>query len=189
MPRTLIVGDVHGCARELDRLLGKARPKRVILVGDLFTRGPDPRGVWDLIQEWGCEAVLGNHDAVVLDRWEPGRPLPRKAHRWLRARPHVLVEKRWAVAHAGVHPRRGPRKTTREQALHLGRMKRGRWWWKLYDGKRLVVHGHHAAKGLIDRRPSTLGLDTGCVRGGRLTGYLVEEDRILSVKARRDYTA
>ncbi len=52
MGRTLFVGDVHGCADELDKLLRKARPTRVVLLGDLFTKGPDPRGVWSLIREW-----------------------------------------------------------------------------------------------------------------------------------------
>jgi hypothetical protein len=48
-----------------------------------------------------------------------------------------------------------------------------------------VLHGHDARRGLIDRRPWTLGLDTGCVYGGALTGYLLEEDRLLQVPARR----
>ena len=190
MGRTLIVGDVHGCAQELDRLLQAARPKRVVLVGDLFTRGPDPRGVWDLIEEWGAEAVLGNHDAKVLEQWTPGGRLPRRAHRWLRARPHLMVSRRLAISHAGVRPTGRLRDTPRAQAVGLCRLPRpgGQRWWDHYRGRRLVVFGHHAARGLLDQRPYSLGLDTGCVRGGRLTGYLVQEDRILSVASQTDWT-
>ena len=45
MSGTLFVGDVHGCAAELSELIRIARPRRLILVGDLYTKGPDPAGV------------------------------------------------------------------------------------------------------------------------------------------------
>ncbi len=38
-----------------------------------------------------------------------------------------------------------------------------------WRGKRRVVYGHWAAAGLVDDQPHVLGLDTGCVWGGRLT--------------------
>jgi len=61
-----IVGDVHGCARELRDLLVKARQRvsefQLVLVGDLFTKGPDPVGVFELIQEFNAICIKGNHD-------------------------------------------------------------------------------------------------------------------------------
>lgn len=61
-----IVGDVHGCARELSDLLRKARERvarfQLVLVGDLFTKGPDPVGVFEQIQEHGAICIKGNHD-------------------------------------------------------------------------------------------------------------------------------
>jgi predicted phosphodiesterase len=190
MGRTLFVGDVHGCARELERLLDTTQPARVILLGDLFAKGPDPRGVWSLIRAWQAEAVLGNHDEEVLSTWVPGQRLPNKAHRWLRSLPITLTgrhgDRPWVAVHAGVHPRRGHRATTRQQAMHLREWK-GRPWYKAYRRRRMVLHGHDARSGLVDLRPRTLCLDTACVRGGRLTGYLLEEDRIVSVRAQRAY--
>ena len=189
MSRTLFVGDVHGCSKELERLLRKSSPTRVILMGDLFTKGPDPLGVWRLIQHWNAEAVLGNQDEVVLDTWKAGRDLPNKAFRWLKDRPTILKHKHWIAVHAGIHPE-GLKRTKRVHALHMRRIRHKHkhpYWWRLYRGKRLVIHGHDAATGLNDRRPYTLGLDTGCVRGGRLTGYLLEADQLVSVKARRSY--
>lgn len=180
------MGNVHGCSRELTRLLRKARPTRVILVGDLFTKGPDPRGVWKTIQKWRCEAVLGNHDASVLHSWKPGRELPRKAFRWLKNRPHMIRERSFIAVHAGVNPER-PKRTSPRQAMFLRDWKRSRPWWESYTGRRLVVHGHHAREGLLDRRPNVLGLDTNCVGGGRLTGYLFEKDQVVSVRARAAY--
>jgi bis(5'-nucleosyl)-tetraphosphatase (symmetrical) len=180
---TLFVGDVHGCADELGRLLKKTRPARVILLGDLFTRGPDPAGVWKLIRRWDAEAVLGNHDEVVLADWKPGKQLPRRAFKWLRKRPLTMRGPGWVAVHAGVHPVKGPERTCRAHALHMKQW-RGRPWWKRYCDDFLVLHGHDAKRGLIDRRPYTLGLDTGCIRGGRLSGYLLERDQIVDVQSR-----
>ena len=61
-----IIGDVHGCSRELSDLIESAKkymPKfQVLLVGDLFTKGPDPVGVYELIQEHSAICIKGNHD-------------------------------------------------------------------------------------------------------------------------------
>lgn len=64
------------------------------------------------------------------------------------------------------------------------------WWhhWERRQAReaapRTVVFGHWARQGLLDR-PGLKGLDSGCVYGGRLSAYLPEEDRIVSVPARR----
>jgi hypothetical protein len=68
---TWLVGDVHGCARELARLierLGPGRDDRIVLLGDLFHRGPDPFGVLELVQEHGLEFLLGNHEVALFQR-------------------------------------------------------------------------------------------------------------------------
>lgn len=181
MGRTLFVGDVHGCADALDQLLQLARPERIILLGDLFTKGPDPRGVWRLIQRWEAEAVLGNHDELVLRKWKPGKQLPRRAFRWLARQPLIRRERGWVAVHAGIHPTKGPSRTSRRRALGQ-RPERGQPWWQEYRGNALVIHGHHASAGLIDRRPWTLGLDTGCVSTGQLSGYLLEEDVVMTIR-------
>lgn len=192
MSRTLFVGDVHGCSAELRSLLDRAAPDRVILVGDLFTRGPDPKGVWKLIRKCGAEAVLGNHDYWVLRRprwWK--RHLPIDAVSWLAERPPLLEGEGWLAVHAGLNPKAGPRHTSLRELLSIRRWPREDescpFWWERYEGPPLVVYGHDAARGLVDRRPHTLGLDSGCVYGGRLTGWLLEEDRLIDVPAERAY--
>ena len=196
--RTLLVGDVHGCAKELAQLVRVASPERVILLGDVFTRGPDAEGVWSIIEQTSADGVLGNHDAAMLS--SPGRfrsTVPDEAWHWLRALPlmrkgQTEAGRSWRAVHGGVHPQRGPRGTTREMAIALRRFPDDRdgsnpFWWQGYRRPRLVVYGHDARRGLVDRRPWTLGLDTGCVYGGSLTGYLLEEDRLVSVPAGRIY--
>lgn len=63
-------------------------------------------------------------------------------------------------------------------------------WDRLYDptshGGRRVVFGHWAERGFV-HDPRVTGLDTGCVWGGSLTAWLPEEQRFVSVPARRSY--
>ncbi len=87
--------------------------------------------------------------------------------------------------HAGFDPKRGLKAVRPNQAMYLRELRRGRPWWADYRGDDLIVHGHHARDGLLDLRPRTLCLDTGCVNGGSLTGYLLEKDRIISIPAMR----
>jgi bis(5'-nucleosyl)-tetraphosphatase (symmetrical) len=80
-----VVGDVHGCARELDDLLRAIRfdPVRDTLwaIGDLVNTGPDSPAVLRLWRDLGARGVIGNHDVYALlsasGRW------PRKDDRLL----------------------------------------------------------------------------------------------------------
>lgn len=204
---TLVVGDVHACVDELAQLIEMAGATRVVLVGDLFTKGPDPVGTWRLLREVGVHSVLGNHDSRLLE-WRRGES-PRDKHAaavcaaldaedpawadWLAERPLWLRAGRYLVTHASLHPSGDLSRTDRE--MHLYRRtwptpRGNRLWWELYQGPP-VIFGHDAMRGFILRyregRPWVVGLDTGCVYGGALSGWLVEEERHLHVPAARAY--
>lgn len=69
MKRTIIVGDVHGCADELDALLDELafdEGDRLVLVGDLVIRGPAPRRVLAIVRSAGGVSVRGNHEERLL---------------------------------------------------------------------------------------------------------------------------
>ncbi len=79
-PRTIAIGDVHGCAPALKALLNRIRPRpddTIVTLGDYINRGPDSRGVLDrliaLEQECRLVPILGNHDQVLLSALE-GEP-------------------------------------------------------------------------------------------------------------------
>ena len=72
--RVIAVGDVHGCRDALAAVLAAARPgptDTLVTLGDLIDRGPDSRGVVDLLLELAnrCRLVplLGNHEERLLD--------------------------------------------------------------------------------------------------------------------------
>ena len=211
---TLVVGDIHGCAQELSQLIELAGASRVVAVGDLFTKGPDPSGVWALICAWKIDSVLGNHDHRLLRLLDgatgdaSGRKVVRQldmgadpqASDWrgyLRRLPLFLEIGPWIVVHAGLHPNRGMAGTSKPMATRMRRWPEespsGRHWHEQYDRPRPVVFGHDAQGGLVlhyrNGRPHVVGLDTGCVYGGRLSGWLLEEERLVSIPAARAYHA
>ena len=65
-----IVGDIHGLLRPLRALLGAVRAAdpaaQFLFVGDYVNRGPDAKGVLDLLTALpGARFVRGNHDDVL----------------------------------------------------------------------------------------------------------------------------
>lgn len=181
--RTIFVGDIHGCQKPfaalLDALAFVPGSDRLLLAGDLLTRGPDPQGVWDLVRKTGAEMVMGNHDLFVLQRLErlqAGVPIkartPEKRAEiqrlapladallpWLRERPYAIDDPRFLLVHAGIHPDRGLAGTT------IGELVSIRTWppvegivgprWHRYVeplANRPIIFGHDAPGGLVVRR-------------------------------------
>jgi diadenosine tetraphosphatase ApaH/serine/threonine PP2A family protein phosphatase len=67
--RHIIIGDIHGCLDELERLLrlvGTGGDDVIVSVGDLVAKGPDSQGVVALARERNVLSVRGNHDEAVL---------------------------------------------------------------------------------------------------------------------------
>lgn len=196
--RTLFVGDVHGCSKTLRRLLKDARADRVILLGDLFAKGPDPVGTWEVIQEFRAESVVGNHDERILKVWgEDGESthhrctqvLSEDCHRWLAGLPLYISGafggQTWVAVHAGLHPELGVPGTSRKQAMILRRWpddedKSNPFWWELYAREERVFYGHDAVRGL-QLHKNTTGLDSGCMYGNFLSGFVLETGELLSV--------
>ncbi len=75
--KTIIIGDVHGCDKQLHALLDKIKPgaeDKLIMLGDLFDRGPDSYLVFETVQklaeEMGERFILlrGNHEDYLLQQ-------------------------------------------------------------------------------------------------------------------------
>jgi bis(5'-nucleosyl)-tetraphosphatase (symmetrical) len=61
------------------------------------------------------------------------------------------------------------------------------FWEERADERRTVVFGHWARLGLVDRE-RVKGLDSGCVWGHALTAWIPEEERFVSVRAKRAWS-
>lgn len=129
--RPVFVGDVQGCADELDELLGRVTARcgsefELWLVGDLVNRGPGNLRVLERVRALGdegrCRWVLGNHEIGLLRGYygleEPGphdtlgdvlaRADAAEWVEWVRRRPLLargsLGAAPFAMVHAAVHP-------------------------------------------------------------------------------------
>lgn len=233
------VGDIHGCAIELELLLERAgfRPAthRLLPVGDTINRGPDAPGVLDRLEQAAAEPILGNHERALIEIHysgyvPPWAESPRSAYAQLTAAGRWEAEIRrialwpywregagregadWIAVHAGHHPIRRPADTHPGFLTEVrfcdevgglpGHAPNGaidsvpkgaldppegfRPWYDHYTGKKTVIFGHWARRGLV-REEKSRGLDTGCVYGGRLTGLWWPEDKVVQVDALKNY--
>lgn len=130
---TVAVGDIHGCLEEFDELLKTIQynpnQMRLVLLGDLMDRGPDPVGCVRRARELDVECIMGNHEEKHL-RWhkhqkkfdETGKSNPMKPMAaddakansflsdqdwtWMKALPLKLdLGLGWWAVHAGCEPK------------------------------------------------------------------------------------
>ena len=73
MPRTIAVGDIHGCSTAFAALLEAIDPQpsdTIVTLGDYVDRGIDSKGVIDQLISLGdrCHLIplLGNHEDMML---------------------------------------------------------------------------------------------------------------------------
>ncbi|MBY4796927.1 metallophosphoesterase [Collinsella sp. AGMB00827] len=68
---TYVTSDAHGHLRALDAALALAGPgdhDRIIIMGDLIDRGPDPVAALSFAKDLpGAQVLLGNHEQMMLD--------------------------------------------------------------------------------------------------------------------------
>ena len=168
----IFVGDVQGCADELEEILMRARREygnayELWSVGDLVNRGPKSHRALALVRErveaGRAHLVLGNHELALLARWlgvRPAGPLDTMQDllerpdldewcEWLRRLPLALAGELGARAFVMVHASVAPH-------------------WGLPD----VLAAAHAAETRL-RTPDRAALAAALRRRGERLGRLV----------------
>jgi serine/threonine protein phosphatase 1 len=202
--RLLAIGDIHGCRRALQMLLKKIAPDRrdrIVFLGDYIDRGPDPRGVIETLLALHrrvprCIFLLGNHERMLLDvlagrnlplylangglvtllaYLEGGTlHLPASHRRFLAGLRPIYETGQHIFVHAGLWPGRHQSLQTEEDLLWI----RDAFLTSSFDWGKTIVFGHTPLRKPCIR-PRRIGLDTGAVYGGSLTGCDLTTRRIL----------
>ena len=211
--KTFVVGDVHGCFNEFLNLLKKANYRkethRLILVGDIINRGPLSLKMLEWVKAHEVETVRGNHEQAFIDSVRKNKILnphlaklkkDMKDHleewiQWLETLPFYIEDKDFVVVHAGLVPEKKPQDSDSKLLMNIRtwdkyglNIKNGNNlpWYSYYKKEKLVIYGHWASQGL-NVRENTIGLDSGCVYGYRLSGVLLPERKIVQVPALKKY--
>lgn len=202
--RTLAIGDVHGCAAALDKLLDAVSPALgdvLVFLGDYIGKGPDSAGVMDRLVALSADhrviPLLGNHEELMLAalrrparlaRWpatsrdstlqaygDDLANVPEAHTKFLETCRQFHETDSHIFVHAGVDP-------DRPMSRQCGPILR----WRRFDPQqephqsgKVVVCGHAAQK---SGQPKSIGhtvcIDTYCWGGGWLTCLDVGTGRI-----------
>jgi serine/threonine protein phosphatase 1 len=205
-PLTFAVGDIHGCLDKLNRLLAAceahagARPAHYVFLGDYIDRGPQSRGVIDLLmakqaaQPGTVVCLRGNHEQMAIDaharvraiplwlannalstlRNYDGKRISPEHLAWLNALPFCHDDGLRFFVHAGI-----------DLAVPLAAQAPEVMVWMrepflsecdAVDCGRFIVHGHTPVPGgSPDLRRRRVNLDTAAVMGGPLTAAVFDD--------------
>jgi len=207
--QTYVIGDIHGMLSRLNRLLDRIpfRPEKdsLAFLGDYIDRGPDSKGVVDLILDLRARGVQivtlrGNHEIMFMDYIrgrDPSLFLANGGGSTLVSyeREHrgniVIPDQHLAfidnllpfyemddfiLVHAGLRPRVALEKQREEDIYWI----RGDFIFSDYDfGKRVIFgHTHFQAPYVDDFK---IGIDTGAVYGNLLSCVRLPDIEFYSV--------
>lgn len=207
MPRTIVIGDIHGCLKALETLLQAMdlQPSdTVITIGDYVDRGPDSKGVIDrlilLKDQVNLVPLLGNHEEMMIEALDKqGEPYAWFMHGGAKTMESYGFEGDTSVVppshleflrglkpyhesdtHFFVHANYDPRLPLEDQPAQLLR------WVKLTErmpgphrSRKKAIVGHtHDPEGQIFRLPHLICIDTYCYGGRWLTAMDVQSEAI-----------
>jgi serine/threonine protein phosphatase 1 len=197
------IGDVHGCRDQLLELMdqcrahARGRQATFLLLGDYLDRGPDSKGVVDLLMNWNEPEELvclkGNHEhmleAALINPernasawlknggqntlWSYGvmypHQLPHDLSDWIAAMPTYFDDGEHFFVHAGVDPS-VPLAEQSDRTMMYHRHP----YPDEIDMGRYIVHGHTVIDGFPRPGLNHINLDTGACAGGALSAAAFE---------------
>jgi serine/threonine protein phosphatase 1 len=192
----IAIGDIHGCVRSAEALLntlidqGWATDRKTVFVGDYIDRGPDSKGVVDLVLDYGSDydtvKLRGNHEQMMLDAHKTGNTslwlsngggatlqsydapfnkldLPVNHYHFYRNTELFYESKDYVFVHAGLPPDMTVAEALADESVHEDFL-----WIRSHlklpevPWEKTVVFGHTPqSEPLV--KSKRIGIDTGCV--------------------------
>jgi len=213
--KTLIIGDIHGCYQEFLELLDKtgvSNEDKIIALGDIIDRGPDSMSVINFfISHHNALCILGNHEAKHIQVFS-GKIKPAPSQQKVLQQISVTAQENIVnyfeklplyielpeiiALHGYLEP--GVALEKQQKRVLIGatsgellmKKKYPEPWYQYEHGNKPIIAGHfdYSGKGkpLIINDKIYL-IDTGCCYGKNLTGLLLPEFKLFSVKSRENY--
>jgi serine/threonine protein phosphatase 1 len=197
-----VIGDIHGCLTPLQRLLDKIAPgpdDQLVFIGDYIDRGPQSREVVEFLRALpgSTTFLIGNHEKMLLD-YLGGRHrslyLINGGEQTLRSygeppvipEPHLAFVKTlrpyfdtpdFLIVHAGIRPMVPLDRQVLDDLVWI----RHEFFQFLGRFEKPVVFGHTPMREVL-MREDRIGIDTGCVYGGKLTCLRLPDRKVIQVR-------
>jgi serine/threonine protein phosphatase 1 len=204
--KTYVIGDIHGCLDPLQALMAQLSLRKhdeLLFIGDYIDRGPDAKGVVDYVLELRksrpgkVTCLMGNHEWMLLNHLDGTDPVSWLQNGGMATRssyggedqiPYAHLEflhslsplhrtDDYLFVHAGIRPGVPLEAQSTEDMLWIRRE------FYLYPGRfdPPVVFGHTPLREVLIQE-DRIGIDTGCVFGGKLTCLVLPEREVIQVK-------
>ena len=207
--RTIFIGDIHGCYKELKALIKKLQITEndiIYCVGDLINKWPKSYKVLNFFYKnrEQYKSVLWNNELKFLkfcdqkffeNTKENNTFLSLKEKilqkeklyllDFLKSLPLYIETKDFILLHWGMIPWKTLAEHTAEEITNI-RIWEWKPWYEFYEGTKKIIYGHNAIEWLQIRK-QIIGLDSGCVYGNMLTAYILETWEIITQKAGKKY--
>lgn len=188
------ISDIHGCKKTLEVLIGKVRQKdksaKFYFLGDYIDRGPDSKGVLDIVMDEAEVALVGNHELMCVDAhknptWHSealwfangGREcvssfgcevIPDEYIEWMMQLPRVHKTDVAYLVHAGLYPGVDIDNQAEDCVVWV----REEFIDSDYEWDKPVIHGHTPSYTIQYDGKRRVGIDTGCVYRSHGYGHL-----------------
>jgi hypothetical protein len=218
----VIYGDIHGCLEEWEELRTLI-PKNSfeICVGDILDKGPYPVEALRYARKNKIFSLMGNHEykhlrkfwgrKVLLDEDQQKiyPKLKKDDFEFIESMPFFFKVNHLTVVHAGIGNKiylNNPKLNLLTLLLFMRDVDENgkflplnhnnpnaKFWADVYNGHEgFVIYGHSPFRTPY-KTTHSLGIDTGCVYGNKLTAVIIpntlkpDEYEIIEVKAKRQY--
>ncbi len=201
-PVTYVIGDIHGCLVPLRRLLEKIHPRlqdQLIFIGDYIERGPQSKEVVEYLLGLPQHRIflMGNHEKMLLDflagedqevflanggqatlRSYGGDPddIPDSHLAFFQTLRRMYETPDYLFVHAGIRPMVGLAQQTLRDVLWI----RQEFFQFMGRFPKPVVFGHTPLRQVL-LAEDRIGIDTGCVYGGKLTALRLPAREVIQV--------